>query len=163
MNLVSGTMFSYYFICKRKMWLHFNQISLESNHENVKLGKVLDQNSYKREIKNIRINNEINIDYFAKEKTVHEIKKSNRMEESHLWQVKYYIYYLNKLGLENIKGVIDYPLLRKKRNVELLKEDTLRINSILKSIELINQNNIPNIPRKVNFCKKCAFYEFCYI
>ncbi|WP_369461588.1 Dna2/Cas4 domain-containing protein [Thermoclostridium stercorarium] len=42
-----------------------------------------------------------------------KVKKSKSIEEAAIWQVKYYLYYLKRLGIEEVTGIIDYPLLRK--------------------------------------------------
>jgi CRISPR-associated exonuclease Cas4 len=37
------------------------------------------------------------IDYYDRtKKVIHEVKKSDKMEEAHAWQVKYYIWLLEK-------------------------------------------------------------------
>ena len=54
--------------------------------------------------------------FYKKGKTleVHEVKKSNKMETAHRFQLLYYMHYLkNKKGIQDIKGVIDYPKIKK--------------------------------------------------
>lgn len=43
---ISGTMFYYYFVCKRKLWFFANEIQLENENEDVIIGKLIDENSY---------------------------------------------------------------------------------------------------------------------
>lgn len=62
-NRVTGVMIYYYFVCKRKLWYFINEINMESDNENVMLGKLLDENSYRRDDKHINIDNVINIDF----------------------------------------------------------------------------------------------------
>ncbi len=50
-NRVTGVMIYYYFVCKRKLWYFMNEINMESDNENVMLGKLLDENSYRRDDK----------------------------------------------------------------------------------------------------------------
>ena len=73
-------MIYYYFICKKKLWFSVNGISMESENENVQIGKILDEMSYSYERKHISINNEINLDFVKKSDIIHEIKKSRTME-----------------------------------------------------------------------------------
>ena len=61
-NRVTGVMIYYYFVCKRKLWYFINEINMESDNENVMLGKLLDENSYRRDDKHINIDNVINTD-----------------------------------------------------------------------------------------------------
>ena len=93
-KMITGLMFYYYWVCKRKLWYFYHEIGMEQGNENVQLGKLLDENTYKREEKHINIDNVINIDFIADKKILHEIKKSRKIEEAGIWQVKYYLYYL---------------------------------------------------------------------
>lgn len=107
---ITGVMIYYYFVCKRKLWYFCHEINMESENENVQLGKLLDEKSYERDEKHINIDNVINIDFIREHRELHEIKKSKAIEEAGIWQVKYYLYYLEERGVKNIKGKIDYPL-----------------------------------------------------
>ena len=102
---ITGMMIYYYYVCKRKLWYFYNEIAMESSNEDVALGKIIDENSYKNDEKHININNVINIDYIKKDNILHEIKKSNKIEEASIWQVKYYLYYLKQRGVVT-KGII---------------------------------------------------------
>lgn len=44
---VSGMQIYYYFVCRKKLWYFSNEINMESDNENVQLGKILDETSYK--------------------------------------------------------------------------------------------------------------------
>ena len=70
---LTGTQINYYFVCKRKLWLHSRNISFESSSDLVKLGSLIHKDSYKRKKKEIRIGN-ISIDY-ANKGEIHEVKK----------------------------------------------------------------------------------------
>ena len=153
----------YYFVCKRKLWYFINGLSMESENEDVKLGKLLDENSYKNSDKHIVIDGVINIDYIAEHRILHEIKKSRKIEEAGIWQLKYYLYYLKKRGVDGFSGRIDYPLMKKTLKVELLDDDEAEIERICKEIVSISENiSVPEIEKK-SICKKCAYYEFCHI
>ena len=68
-------MFAYSLICPRKLWYYAKGITLEDTSEYVNLGKLIDENTFKREDKHILINDCINIDYM-KNGIVYEIKKT---------------------------------------------------------------------------------------
>ena len=70
---LTGTQLNYYFVCKRKLWLHSRNISFESSSELVKLGNLIHKDSYKRKKKEIRIGS-ISVDYINKGE-IHEVKK----------------------------------------------------------------------------------------
>lgn len=60
-------MMYYYYVCKRKLWYFYHEIQMEQESENVAIGKLLDETSYKREDKHINIDNVINIDFLRAE------------------------------------------------------------------------------------------------
>mgnify|MGYP000905803223 CR=1 FL=1 len=160
---IIGLMINYYFVCKRKLWYNSRNINLEEDNENVQMGKLIDENSYNLETKQIMIEETVNIDFIRNWKVVHEIKKSKAIEEAAIWQVKYYIYFLKKRGIEIEKGIIDYPEIRERKEILLSEEDEICLERILKEIEEICRNE--NSPEVINDkrCKKCAYYEYCYI
>lgn len=160
---VTGVMFYYYFVCKRKLWYFSKGIQMESTNENVMIGKLIDETTYKREKKHIMIDGVINIDFINNMKVINEIKKSKSIEEAGQWQLKYYIYYLKIKGIEEIEGLIDYPLLKQRVKIELTQNDELKIKEVINEIKNITTNK--NIPDKIEnkICKSCAYYELCYI
>lgn len=162
-NRIRGVMVYYYFVCKRKLWYFCHEIRMETENEDVLLGKILDENSYKKNDKHINIDNTINIDFISGRKELHEIKKSNAIEEAGIWQVKYYLYYLRQRGVNGIKGRIDYPLLKKTVSVELLDEDIKQMEKILDGIIEINNMEIPPTCVYAKLCKKCAYHDLCFI
>ena len=163
MRKITGVMVYYYFVCKRKLWLFCNDLTMEFNSELVGIGKLIDETSYKREKKNIMIEENINIDFLKDWKVIHEVKKSRKMDIAATWQLKYYMWILKEKGVELEKGVLDYPLLRRREDIYLTLEDKKELVIILENIEDIVKSNLP--PKNINkpMCKKCAYYELCYI
>ena len=163
LSKINGTQINYYFICKTKLWLFSHNIQLEDESENVKLGKILHEDSFKRE-KDYLIDNLINVDFIKLTDSVeiHEVKKSQKMEVSHEFQLLYYMYYLkNEKDIKNIKGFLDYPKNRKKTEVFLTKEKEYQLLEIIGDIHRINDDEMPN-PVKSNICRKCAYFDFCF-
>ena len=160
---ITGIMIYYYFVCKRKLWYFINQINMEQNSELVSIGKILDEDSYKNEKKGILIDNTINIDFIKNGAILHEVKKTKSIEEAEIWQIKYYMYYLEKKGVKNIKAKIDYPLLRETKEIILENEDRKILKNIIKNIEEISSQE--KVPSKMNspICKKCAYFDLCYV
>lgn len=160
---ISGTMFYYYFVCKRKLWFFANEIQMESENEDVIIGKLIDENSYSRELKHVLIDNTVNIDFIKEWKILHEVKKQKSIEEAGIWQLKYYIYFLRKRGINIEKGILDYPKLKKREEIFLTEEDEKRIEEILLEIREIVNLKLPPKLEKLKICKKCAYFEYCYI
>lgn len=160
---ITGIMVYYYFICKKKLWYFINQINMEQNSELVSIGKILDEESYRKEKKQILIDNTINIDFIKNGAVLHEVKKTKSIEEAGIWQIKYYMYYLEKKEVKSVKAKIDYPLLRETKEVILSDSDRKVLDKVIQDIEKMKDEEI--IPKKINskICKKCSYYDLCYI
>lgn len=136
---------------------------MEQDNENVKIGKILDEETYKRDEKHINIDNVINIDFIRSQGILHEIKKSKKIEEASILQVKYYLYYLEKREVFGVKARIDYPLLKKTLEIELKEDDIAELERVLGEIvEIVEREMPPELVRK-NICKSCAYYDLCFI
>lgn len=159
---ITGTKINYYFVCKRKLWLFNRDISMEHTSENVGLGKLIHEQSYGREKKELSIDETIKIDFAGKDKVVHEVKKGKSMDEAHKFQMYYYLYYLKKKGVEGLEGCIHYPKLRKKEKVYLDEEKEGELKRVLGKMQgLIGKEEPPEVIDK-RICKKCSYYELCY-
>lgn len=159
-----GTQVAYYVVCKRKLWLFSKGVGFEHLSEKVAMGKLLDQESFKRENKEYFDEN-INIDFLKTREgvVVHEIKYSDALEDAHFMQVKYYIYYLRLKGVNVSHGVIHYPKSRRLKKVEFLQKDYEEINQIINMMDKVLSLKTPPPVEKKNYCKNCAYFEFCYI
>jgi len=160
---ITGLMVYYYEVCKRKLWYFTNEIQLEENNSNVILGKLLEENTYTRDEKKINIDGVINIDFIRSKKILHEIKKSNSIEPASILQVQYYLYYLEKKGLVGLKGILDYPLLKQTVEVNLADSDRENLENIIIGIKEILGKESPPILEKKNICKKCAYFDLCFV
>ena len=160
---ITGLMVYYYEVCKRKLWYFVNKIQLEENNSNVILGKLLEENTYTRDEKKINIDGVINIDFIRSKKVLHEIKKSNSIEPASLLQVQYYLYYLEKKGLIGLKGILDYPLLKQTVEVNLTDEDRENLDNIIIGIKEILRKESPPALEKNGICKKCAYFDLCFV
>lgn len=160
---ITGVMIYYYFVCKRKLWYFCHDIRMETENEDVILGKILDESSYKKKDKHVNIDDIINIDFISENKELHEVKKSKAVEDAGIWQVKYYLYYLQRRGVNGLKGEIDYPLLKKSVIVELSEKDVKILDRIIAEITEIKHQEIPPASGNRKLCKKCAYYDLCTI
>ena len=145
---ITGLMVYYYEVCKRKLWYFVNEIQLEENNSNVILGKLLEENTYTRDEKKINIDGVINIDFIRSKKILHEIKKSNSIEPASLLQVQYYLYYLEK------KGLVE---------VNLTDKDRENLDNIIIGIKEILGKESPPALEKNGICKKCAYFDLCFV
>ncbi|MCX7831163.1 MAG: CRISPR-associated protein Cas4 [Acidobacteria bacterium] len=157
----NGIKVNYLYICKRKLWLFDRGVQMESTSDRVLQGKITEQYSYPAEEKRkILIENLINIDIINKNE-IREVKFSNRISQADKIQLLYYLYFLKKMGVMK-RGVINYPKMRRKEEVELTPETEKEVeNALIKIKEIVKMPNPPPI-EKLPYCKKCSYYEFCY-
>ncbi len=160
---ISGVIIYYYFICHRKLWYFANEINMEQNSELVSIGKILDETTYKRENKSILIDGTINIDFIRDGAVLHEVKKTKAIEDAGIWQLKYYMFYLEQRGVKNISAKIDYPLIRETKEVVLDDEDKTILSNIEKNVEEIIKMDKPPKVMNEKICKKCAYFDLCYV
>lgn len=163
--ITTGTHFNYYLICHRKLWLFANGINMESTSDLVYEGKLLHETSYPRrsdKYREIEMDG-IKIDYYdPRNKVVHEIKKSDKHEEAHEWQVKYYLYVLEQNGITDATGLLEYPKLHKTQEVLLTIPDRAAIQEMINEIDrIIGQDTCPGHIDK-NHCKNCSYFDFCW-
>jgi len=159
--LIKGTQVNYYFICPRKLWFFSHNVQMEQESEIVSIGKLLHQEHYQRSKKDVLIDS-VSIDFVERDGKIiiHEVKKSKKMEKAHFYQLLYYLYFLKKRGIES-EGVINYPIMRKREKVIL--EDEREIEEIIKEIEKIIEMPVPPKKKRKNICRKCSYFELCWI
>jgi len=93
---------------------------------------------------------------------IHEIKKSDKVDIAHEWQVKYYIYVFERNGIEGVSGVLEYPTLRKTQQISLSDADRESIMKMESDIvQIINGDDCPPLLKK-GLCKNCSYFEFCF-
>lgn len=158
---ISGTSYLYSFICERKLWLYAHGILMESDCENVKIGKVIDENAYGKNIKHILIDENANVDVL-KDKIIYEVKKSSSEKEAALEQIYYYLYILKKKGINDLNGELRIPKENRIESVYLTDKKCIEIEEQMNYIiQIISQDLPPKT--KTKFCKKCAYFEFCFV
>lgn len=159
---ITGVQISYYFICPTKLWLFSRNITLERDYENVKIGRFLHEDRYKRKKKDETIWGTISIDFVNTKDglVLHEIKKTKKMEDAHRYQMLYYLHFLKNNGID-AKGIINYPLINKKEDVILTDSNEKEVERICQEIQHIKSSDI-RTPERKNICKKCAYQEFCF-
>lgn len=159
---LTGTQINYYFVCKRKLWFFSHNMELESDSDLVLMGKLLHEHSYKRKpLKEVQIER-IKMDFIEKSKEIHEIKRSRKIEDAHVYQLLYYLYFLKKSAGVVTKGVLNYPLLKKNVDIELTEEKESKLQEILADVNnIISQEKPPEAEWK-SYCKNCAYREMCW-
>ena len=163
--LVNGTLMNYYFHCKRQCYLHGNRLNLEDNSEQVKIGKAIHEEKAMKSKNTELVIDNIRLDKLTRDYLT-EIKKSDADVEAARWQLLYYLKVLKTKGIIR-KGRLEFVEKNKTNKkivyVELTEDNEKQLEVYVKEIEnLIQQDNVPECLNKPK-CKKCAYYEYCYV
>ncbi|MEA5109967.1 hypothetical protein SDC9_20973 [bioreactor metagenome] len=163
---ITGTHFSYYIICHRKLWLFSNGIQMEHTSELVETGKLIHETSYparNERYEEVEIDG-VKVDYYdARRGIIHEIKKSDKLEDAHELQLKYYLWVFEQNGIRADFGILEYPKLRKTSEVYLSNIDRESFPDMMAEIEEICRNEHCPEKEKMSICKHCSYFDFCWI
>jgi len=160
---VNGTLVWYYTICRREVWLISHGITPDQDDSNMDIGRFIHEESYAREKKEISIGN-VKFDILSEKDgymMIGEIKKSSKYIESAKMQLAYYLLELKRSGIDGI-GVLMFPKEKRREVVELTNELATKLAEIEKEILKICYEEEPEKPKKINFCRNCAYSEFCW-
>ena len=163
---ITGTHIAYLHICHRKLWLFANGIQMEHTSDIVAEGKLIAETTYldrSRKYTELAIDG-IKIDFYdAKNRVIHEVKKSDKIEQAHYAQVKYYMFVLRRNGIDCNEAILEYPKLKQREFVIWKDEYTQEIKFWEENcLKIVNQNNCPP-EKKKKICKSCSYYELCYV
>lgn len=160
--MITGTIVNYYYHCKRQCWLFSNKLNLEHNSEDVRIGKIL------HEIKNEKATDAIDnikVDKITSEYIV-EFKKSDADLIAASEQLKYYLYVLNKKGIER-KGKLEcFEKNKQNKKVHIIELKMEEVEELEKKYADINEfieSLTPPNPVYSNKCKKCAYFYYCFV
>ncbi|MBU0488941.1 MAG: CRISPR-associated protein Cas4 [Bacteroidetes bacterium] len=162
---ITGTHINYFFTCHRKLWLFANGINMEHTSDLVSSGKLIHESTYQQRserFKEVELG-PVRIDFYdTANRVIHEVKKSDKLENSHKWQVRYYIWLMEQAGVEGVTGLLEYPKLRHTEEVFLTEPDREELRFIISEAEkLIHSDNCPEAI-KMQICKNCAYNDFCW-
>ena len=171
---ITATHIAYLHTCARKLWLFHHGVQMETGSELVYEGRLIGQTSYgERASRDSQLEMNVSreelqlqgvIDYFdTRAGIVHETKKSDKMEEAHVAQVKFYLYLLRCNGVEDARGIIEYPRLRQRTEVPPLDEqDREEVEGWIARVrQIVEQPVCPPVIREA-VCKRCSYFEYCY-
>lgn len=166
MKSITGTHYAYFHLCHRKLWLFHHGIQMEQESTLVQEGKMIEEQSYDRRSERwqqVQIE-AVKVDYYdPKKRIIREVKKSSKMEHTHIEQVKYYMYIFLKNDIDVESAILEYPKLRDTQTIQVQDMDSDEIETKLERIhEIISREHCPALRQKP-ICRKCAYYEFCYV
>jgi CRISPR-associated exonuclease Cas4 len=162
---ITATLINLYHVCHRELWLHAHGIRMESNSETVAEGKFIGDTAYaQRPEKYTQVTLDgVKIDYFdAKNGVVHEVKKSDKMEEAAIAQVKFYLWTLRQHNIPATHGILEYPRLRRVERVDMSDDDYAMVEEWAAEVSRIVA--LEQCPATISkpVCKSCSYQEYCY-
>lgn len=160
---VTGTLVWYYAICPREAWLMAHELEPEKDFGLLAEGRLNQEAHYKRATKELSLPG-MRLDQVRRESgrlIVSEVKKSSRFLPATRMQLGYYLWRLSREGME-ASGEILVPKERKREIVELTPELREKVESTVATIEALVQEPGPPPAKKIPFCKRCAYAEFCW-
>ena len=160
---VTGTLVWYYAICPREAWLMAHEIEPERDFELLAEGRLNQEAHYKRATKELALPG-MRLDQVRREgeqPIVSEVKKSSRFLPATRMQLGYYLWRLAEEGME-ASGEILVPDERKREVMDLTPELREEVEQMVANIEALVREPAPPPAKKISFCKKCAYAEFCW-
>ncbi|TCL68464.1 CRISPR-associated Cas4 family exonuclease [Hydrogenispora ethanolica] len=160
---VTATLIWYYYICHREVWLMARQITPDQDNSNLEIGRVIQDQRYAREKKEVDLGG-LKVDILKREGgelVIAEVKKSSRFKESARMQLAFYIKSLKTHGVI-ARGELRFPEEKQKEAVildEQLEQELDRAEREILRIAYLEQ---PPRPEKIQWCKRCAYNEFCW-
>lgn len=160
---VSGTLVWYYYICPREVWLIGHQITPDQEDANVSLGRFIQDYSYPRERKEMLVGSS-KMDVFRmteKGLVIGEVKKTSKYRDSARMQLAFYLSELKQRGIA-ARGELRFPKEKRKEEVILDEATEQELDRVRREILRILYLPKPPEPKKISFCKKCAYAELCW-
>lgn len=155
--LFTGVQIQYFIIDPRRLWYFSKGITMENNSDLVEIGRVISEESYRWERKEIQIGR-IKIDFFRKTLEIHEVKKSSKFKEAARWQLLYYLYVLKKLGVK-CQGILNFPKEKRIEKLILDQDKETKLEMILKEIKKIVHQVTPPKTKQSEKLKTSSYYE----
>ncbi len=160
---ITGTLVWYYAICPREAWLMAHEMEPEREFDLLAEGRLNQEAHYKRATKELSLPG-MRLDQVRREGgrlIVSEVKKSSRFLPATRLQLGYYLWRLDKEEIE-ASGEILVPEERKRETVELTPALRTEVERTVATIETLLREPVPPPAKKIPFCKRCAYAEFCW-
>ncbi len=132
--------------------------------DNIEIGRMLHELTYKDEKKNILIDDTISIDFTKHSDglVIFEIKKSSKYIRGALYQLYYYLYYLRQMNVSAL-GYLVVPKEKKKIQIKLTPKIEAELKAIIEDIPKIISQPEPPPAKKHPYCKNCSYKDFCFV
>lgn len=139
------------------------KIAPDQEDENVDIGRFLHEYYSKRGKEEVDIGSG-KIDRVKKvggKLIVQEIKKSSRYKESSYFQLLFYLHQLKEMGIY-ATGELLFTEEKTREIVELTEGNEQKLLAAIEDIQTYAKLPVPPPLKKIKFCHKCAYREYCW-
>jgi CRISPR-associated exonuclease Cas4 len=160
---ITGTLIWYYYICPREAWLMAHEINPEQDNPYIDIGRLIHEESYLREDKGFETTG-MKIDIIKQGDEgliICEVKKSDKYLKSATMQLSFYLCQLKQKGVK-ATGELLIPKSKKKTTVELTSVIEIELTKTIAEINNLVETSKPPGVKKIHFCGKCGYKDFCY-
>ena len=157
----NATIFYSYQICHREAWFYYHRLNPSQEHDLLIIGRLIHEDSYKRNKKEIMIDQLLKIDWLNND-IIAEVKKSSKHKKAAIIQLAYYLYYLKHEKDIIISGILLFPKEKKTEKIELTPELEKQIESLLDEMQTLLSKEKPPPPKRNRYCRSCSFREMCW-
>ena len=161
-ELITGTLVHYYVTCKREAWLYSRKIHANQDDENILMGRAL-ADIKEDQLQEIPFSH-LKFDRIGKQRghyLITEYKKSLKNIEGAKMQLLFYMWVLkDALKLKEINGKIISG--KKVIFVEGNEQNLQKMNELVEEITAFLQTPKPPPVKKIAFCKKCGYKDYCF-
>ncbi|AZK60356.1 CRISPR-associated protein Cas4 [Candidatus Desulforudis audaxviator] len=139
------------------------QICPDEDNTYLHLGRLIQNQSYGRERKEVRLEH-LCLDLIRREEetlVVAEVKKSSRAREAARMQLAFYLYELEQMGVE-AEGELLFPEERRRERMVLDPELARQVENLKARVRALILAPSAPLPTRIRFCARCAYAEFCW-
>ena len=161
---ITGTLVWYAMICDREVWLMAHELEPERENARLEWGRFLGEMAYPRSRKREISLPGMKLDLVERDGprlVVGEVKSSSRFVDAARMQVLFYLWRLREMGVE-AEGELRFPEERRRVSVRLDEEGEAALQEVMARIEAILQQPQPPPPKRIRYCRVCAYREFCW-
>lgn len=160
---LTGTIVNYYTHCKRQCWLFSNMLNMEDNSEDVHIGKVLHEIKYAGQ-EEISLEG-IKLDKLTDEYVI-EMKKTDADINAAKAQLLYYMVTLRDKGVYRKGQLVCLEKNKQehsRHSIDLTDTEVDALREHYNEIKAFINNPVPPDAVLAQHCRKCAYYEYCFI
>lgn len=140
-----------------------HQLTPDEHDVNIELGRLIHREHYTRERKEVALPGVI-FDLVRRQGEqiiVGEIKKSSKYLDAARMQLLFYLKYLRGVGVQ-AEGELLVPEEKRKERVVLDDEKDKELDQLIEHIDTMVRLAAPPHPKRVAWCRNCAYAEFCW-